>query len=84
MGMAGAKGTKEPLGFRFCWKHRGFGRFGKDVLTKKETVFRLSLWWARWDLNPCYANQPVIDWLAKAGASPLFRRPRDNGFRCNN
>ena len=25
--------------------------FAKDVLTKKETVFRLSLWWARRDLN---------------------------------
>ena len=51
MGMAGAKGTKKPLGFRFCWKHRGFSRFGDDVLTKKETVFRLSLWCARRDLN---------------------------------
>ena len=27
MGMAGAKRTKKPLGFRFCWKHRGFSCF---------------------------------------------------------
>ena len=31
--------------------------FAKDVLTKKETVFRLSLWWARRDLNPHVRNE---------------------------
>ena len=31
--------------------------FGQDVLTKKETVFRLSLWWARRDLNPHVRNE---------------------------
>ena len=42
---------KKPLGFRFNWNPRGFIGFGKDQLIKKETVFRLSLWCARRDLN---------------------------------
>ena len=59
--------TKKPLDLQTRWKSRGFSRFGDDVLTKKETAFRLSLWWARRDLNPCYVNQPAIHRLAKTG-----------------
>ena len=43
--------TKKPLGFLLIRNSRGFNGFGKDRLTKKETVFRLSLWCARRDLN---------------------------------
>ena len=52
MDLDGLKGTKNPLGSRFCWESRGFSRFGDDGLAKKETAFRLSLWCARRDLNP--------------------------------
>ena len=45
--------TKNPLCFRFYWKHRGFIRFSQYRLTKKETAFRLSLWWAK-RLELCY------------------------------
>ena len=36
----------------FIQKIRGFNGFSQYRLTKKETAFRLSLWWARRDLNP--------------------------------
>ena len=52
MDLQNAKRTKKPLVSKSHWKTRGFNRFVDDVLTKKETVFRLSLWWARRDLNP--------------------------------
>ena len=44
--------NKKALFFRLYWKNRAFIDLGKVVLTKKETVFRLSLWCARRDLNP--------------------------------
>ena len=43
MDLQNAKGTKKPRFSKSHWKTRGFSRFGDDVLTKKETVFRLSL-----------------------------------------
>ena len=46
------KRQKIPLDLHSRWKSRGFTCSGQDVLTKKETAFRLSLWWARRDLNP--------------------------------
>ena len=52
MDQAALKETKNPLVSHSRWKTRGFSRFGKDRLAKKETVFRLSLWCARRDLNP--------------------------------
>ena len=50
--------------------------FGKDVLTKKETVFRLSLWWARRDLNLRHEARPPEDFLGVSENEPSPFRPR--------
>ena len=62
------KRQKIPLGSQTRWFSRGFTRFGKDSLTKKETVFRLSLLVREADLKACYVNQLSIDGLAKTGS----------------
>ena len=49
--------------------------FGQDVLTKKETVFRLSLWWARRDLNLRHPARPLEDFLGVSGNEPSPFRP---------
>ena len=54
------KRRKIPLGSQTRWFSRGFGQFGKDSLTKKETVFRLSLWCARRDLNSRFLEYMVF------------------------
>ena len=43
---------KIPLIFLTNRKIRGYDRFGDHRLAKKETAMKLSLWWARRDLNP--------------------------------
>ena len=54
-----ARNKKSP-GVPFNWNHRGFNRFSQDVLTKKETAFRLSLWCARRDLNSSFVEYMVF------------------------
>ena len=70
IGAFGANRKKKTPVFPFCWKHRGFTCPGQDRLTKKETVFRLSLWCARRDLKPCYVNRFSFDRLARTGLLP--------------
>ena len=60
IGAFGAKGKKNTPVFPFCWEYRGFSRFGKDRLTKKETAFQLSLWCARRDLNSTLSEYMVF------------------------
>ena len=55
-----AYNKQKNLWFHFNRNHRGFNRFSQDVLTKKETAFRLSLWCARRDLNSSLVEYMVF------------------------
>ena len=67
--------SKTPLDLRFRWKSRGFIGFGKDRLTKKETVFRLSLWCARRDLKVSDETQDKVHIVGKNRCEYGTHRP---------
>ena len=75
-----AGNAQKTWGSGFVGTPGGFVCFGDHRLAKKETAFRLSLWWARRNLNVSHQVRDKIHVVGRNGSPLSPSRHSADGF----